>query len=219
MYYHQDQAGHKIDLPPGKVVCVGRNYMAHIRELNNALPDEALLFIKPSSALCSLANPLVIPKDKGSCHNEIELAVLIKAPLSNASPSQVNAAIYGIGVGLDLTLRDVQDKLKSKGHPWERAKAFDYSCPVSGFVSSGNINIEQDIEFTLQVNGEVRQQGNSKDMLRTITALLVEISQSFTLLPGDIVLTGTPEGVGPLQTGDQLLGELTGHFRVQTEVL
>ncbi|MFQ3235340.1 MAG: 2-keto-4-pentenoate hydratase/2-oxohepta-3-ene-1,7-dioic acid hydratase in catechol pathway [Paraglaciecola sp.] len=219
MYFHQDQAGHKIDLSPGKVVCVGRNYVAHIHELNNELPDEALLFIKPSTALCSFSQPLVIPKSKGSCHNEIELAVLLGTPLCNATPCQAKAAIYGIGLGLDLTLRDMQDKLKSKGHPWERAKAFDYSCPVSGFVASADIDVEQNIAFNLQVNGEIRQQGNSQDMLRTITALLVEISQSFTLLPGDIVLTGTPKGVAPLHTGDNLAGELTGHFIIQTQVL
>ena len=219
MYYHQDQAGHKIDLPPGKVVCVGRNYMAHIRELNNELPDEALLFIKPSTALCSLAKPLVIPKGKGSCHNEIELAVLLGAPLCNATEYEAKSAIYGIGLGLDLTLRDIQEKLKSRGHPWERAKAFDYSCPVSGFVAIADVNVAQNIEFNLQVNGEIRQQGNSKDMLRSVTALLVEISQSFTLLPGDIVLTGTPKGVGPLHTGDHLAGELTGHFSIETQVL
>lgn len=218
MYYHQDQAGHKIDLSVGKVVCVGRNYLAHIQELNNPVPDEALLFIKPSTALCALAKPLVIPHDKGSCHNEIELALLIGQPLSGASISQTKSAICGVGLALDLTLRDVQEKLKAKGLPWERAKGFDYSCPVTGFVPMAQINLEQDIQFNLSVNGVIRQQGNTKNMLRNIPALVKEISESFTLLPGDIVLTGTPEGVEPLLSGDRLAVELIGHFSTQTHV-
>ncbi|KXI28672.1 fumarylacetoacetate hydrolase family protein [Paraglaciecola hydrolytica] len=217
-YIHQAFNGQAIDLPLGKVVCVGRNYLMHIHELNNAVPDKPLLFIKPSTSLVALAEPIEIPQDLGECHNEIELAILISQTLIKASEQQVEQAIWGYGLALDLTLRDVQDSLKRQGHPWERAKAFDGSCPLSPFVLKAQIKDHQNVNFALKVNGQVRQQGNTQDMLVGINALLSEISQTFTLLPGDIVLTGTPKGVGPLYTKDQLEIELHGQFSITTEV-
>jgi 2-keto-4-pentenoate hydratase/2-oxohepta-3-ene-1,7-dioic acid hydratase in catechol pathway len=211
-------SGQEIALPAGKVVCVGRNYLMHIQELNNAVPDKPLLFIKPSTSLATLSEPIEIPHELGPCHNEIELAVLIGEPLTKASEEQVSDAIWGYGLALDLTLRDVQDELKRQGHPWERAKAFDGSCPISPFVLKSEIVDQQHICFSLKVNGQARQQGNSQDMLVNINALLSEISQSFTLLPGDVVLTGTPKGVGPLFTGDRLDIELNDLFIITTEV-
>jgi 2-keto-4-pentenoate hydratase/2-oxohepta-3-ene-1,7-dioic acid hydratase in catechol pathway len=217
-YRHKDLSGQAIDLPTGKVVCVGRNYLMHIQELNNPVPDKPLLFIKPSTSLVTLAEPFDIPQELGVCHNETELAILIAKPLTKVSQEQVDEAIWGYGLGLDLTLREVQDELKRLGHPWERAKAFDGSCPISPFVLKSDIVDQQNISFTLLVNGEVRQQGNSQDMLVNINALLSEISQTFTLLPGDIVLTGTPKGVGPLFAKDRLDLELKGFFTITTEV-
>ncbi|WP_340677792.1 fumarylacetoacetate hydrolase family protein [Paraglaciecola sp.] len=217
-YRHRDLNGRVIDLPVGKVVCVGRNYLLHIQELNNALPDKPLLFIKPSTSLATLSEPVEIPLDLGACHNEIELAVLISSPLKKASEQQVSDAIWGYGLALDLTLRDVQDELKRLGQPWERAKAFDGSCPLSPFVLKSDIADQQNVSFSLKVNGQERQQGNSQDMLMSINALLSEISQTFTLLPGDVVLTGTPKGVGPLFVKDRLDIELNSLFTITTEV-
>lgn len=219
MYQHQFIDGRKIDLPLGKVVCVGRNYLEHIQELNNEVPNEPLLFIKPNTALCNLAEPIVIPKGVGSCHNELEIAILIGQRLNHCNEKQAKQSIIGVGLGLDLTLRDVQDRLKAKGQPWERAKSFDASCPISVFVQAQEIDIERNIEFSLSVNNTVRQQGNSAHMMHSILSLVENITKTFTLLPGDIVLTGTPKGVGPLNAGDDIGVNLSQHFSVQTRVV
>ncbi|WP_339719855.1 fumarylacetoacetate hydrolase family protein [uncultured Paraglaciecola sp.] len=218
-YRHIDSDGNNIDLPLGKVVCVGRNYLQHIKELDNEVPSTPLLFIKPTTALCDLNKPVVIPKNFGPCHNELEVAILIKSPLCKASTEDVTAAIWGVGLGLDLTLRDVQSTLKKQGHPWERAKAFDASCPMSQFAAVNRVENLTDIDFSLQVNNELRQLGNSQHMLFSIVKLLVNISHAFTLLPGDIVMTGTPKGVASLSVGDELLIDLNGHFSIMTNVV
>lgn len=217
-YEHLDNLGNQIALPIGKVVCVGRNYAQHIRELNNPMPTEPLLFIKPNTALSALDKPVHIPKHLGECHNELEIAVLIDKPLSHCSLEQAKEAIWGVGLGLDLTLRDIQNQAKKQGHPWERAKAFDHSCPVSRFVALQSIDNLANLRFSLKVNNHIRQQGNSQDMLVPILGLLVEISQTFSLLPGDIVMTGTPEGVAALSAQDKLTVELDGYLSVTTNV-
>jgi 2-keto-4-pentenoate hydratase/2-oxohepta-3-ene-1,7-dioic acid hydratase in catechol pathway len=218
-YEHIDSDGKNIDLPVGKVVCVGRNYLQHIKELDNEVPSEPLLFNKPSSALSPLNKPILIPKDFGPCHNELEVAVLIKTRLCQSSIKDLEAAIWGVGLGLDLTLRDVQNVLKKQGHPWERAKAFDRSCPMSPFIAKDQIKSLSNIDFSLSVNNEIRQQGNSQDMLFPILKLLVNISNTFTLLPGDIVMTGTPKGVAALVVDDQLTIEMNEHFLIRTHVV
>ncbi|MEL7401145.1 MAG: fumarylacetoacetate hydrolase family protein, partial [Pseudomonadota bacterium] len=157
MYQHTTLTGEHIDLPIGKVVCVGRNYLDHIQELNNEVPAEPLLFMKPATALCEISKPLVIPADRGECHNELEVALLIAQPLRDCSSEQTAAdALYGVGLALDLTLRDVQQKLKDKGQPWERAKAFDGACPVSCFTPLGDSAELGNLDFSLTINGEVR---------------------------------------------------------------
>lgn len=218
-YEHIDSDGKKIDLPVGKVVCVGRNYLQHIKELDNDVPTEPLLFNKPSTALVSLNNPVVIPKNLGPCHNELEVAILIKTRLCRSSIKDAEAAIWGGGLGLDLTLRDVQNALKTQGHPWERAKAFDRSCPMSQFIPKDQMKSLSNINFSLSVNNEIRQQGNSQEMLFPILKLLVNISNTFTLLPGDIVMTGTPKGVAALFVDDQIIIELNEHFLIRTYVV
>ena len=218
-YVHVDSEGNTIPLPVGKVVCVGRNYLKHIQELNNEVPTEPLLFMKPATALCSLNKPVAIPKGMGACHNELEVAVLINASLTHATSQQAEAAIWGVGLGLDLTLRDVQSRLKKQGHPWERAKAFDNSCPISQFVGKQRVDNYTYLNFSLLVDGNLRQSGNTKQMMIPILNLLVEISKSFTLLPGDIVMTGTPEGVGPLSIHEKLVVKLEEHFSVNTYVV
>jgi 2-keto-4-pentenoate hydratase/2-oxohepta-3-ene-1,7-dioic acid hydratase in catechol pathway len=217
-YQHVDSAANKIDLPIGKVVCVGRNYLMHIKELDNTVPSEPLLFIKPSTALSALHKPVFIPKNLGECHNELEVAVLIHKPLKHGTLAQAKDAIWGVGLGLDLTLRDIQNSAKKQGYPWERAKAFDGSCPVSAFIPSQKIDNLANLSFSLRVNNEIRQQGNSQDMLIPILELLVNISETFTLLPGDIVMTGTPQGVAALAENDSLTAELAGYLSVSTLV-
>jgi len=206
-YRHQAISGEVLDLPLGKIVCVGRNYADHIAELNNSVPAEPLLFIKPNTALAHLDKPLQIPKS-GPCHNELELALLVKKPMPSSQTSYSDEAIlegiWGIGLGLDLTLREKQTELKSQGYPWERAKAFDASCPLSAFIPLTESIDLQALAFQLNVNGEIRQRGDSSHMMHTCVSLVREILSCFTLLPGDVVMTGTPKGVGPLQSKDVL---------------
>ena len=201
----------------GKVVCVGRNYAEHARELNNPLPTEPVLFIKPASAVCALDQPLRMPVGLGACHFETEMALLIGAPLSHVDEAQALAAVAGIGLALDLTLRDLQAQLKEKSLPWEKAKSFDGACPLSGFVTfEGDFAAQQ---IRLWQNGELRQDGCSADMLTPVARLLAYISQFFSLQPGDVVLTGTPAGVGPLASGDRLRLQLSELLDIETRVI
>lgn len=219
-YQHQYTDGTPIDLPMGKVVCVGRNYAEHARELNNPVPSEPLLFIKPSTSVVPLAEGFRLPGGRGAVHYETEIALLIGAPLSGiVSAAEAAAAITGIGLALDLTLRELQEQLKTKGHPWERAKAFDAACPLSRFVRPEQAPALNDIPLQLRINGELRQDGNSADMITPIIALLQHIAGVFSLLPGDVVITGTPAGVGVLNPGDQLELTIPGVLQQTTQVL
>jgi 2-keto-4-pentenoate hydratase/2-oxohepta-3-ene-1,7-dioic acid hydratase in catechol pathway len=210
-YCHHTISGTAIDLPVGKVVCVGLNYQDHIKEMASTVTNDAVLFMKPMTAICALQPAIKLPKSSSECHNETEIAVLIKEKLSSADETEVMYAVWGIGLGLDLTLRDVQQALKKLGRPWELAKSFDNSCPLSGFIPLENIANVNDLTFSLAVNGELRQQGHSQLMIRAIAPLLSLISQHFTLMPGDVVMTGTPAGVAALYAGDTLVLTLNEH--------
>ncbi|MDP5036652.1 MAG: fumarylacetoacetate hydrolase family protein [Alishewanella sp.] len=218
MYQHLTMANVDIALPVGKVVCIGQNYQDHIAEMQSTTAPEALFFIKPATALVPLAPQFSIPQQQGEVHNELEIAVLIKSRLCKADYATVNDAIWGYGLALDLTLRQVQAKLKQQGRPWEIAKGFDGACPLSGFVPKKQVQHPQQLDFSLSVNQQLRQQGNSANMIRGINQLISEMSQHFTLLPGDVVLTGTPAGVGALQEGDVLTLELADFFSITTQV-
>lgn len=219
MYQHHDWQGALLDYPVGKVVCVGSNYAKHIKEMGSATPTEPVLFIKPATALCDIRQPLSIPQGLGAVHHEVELAILIGSTLRQASEKHVAGAIAGYGIALDLTLRDLQAAYKKAGQPWEKAKAFDNSCPISGFIPGSAFDEDpQDVELMLKVNGEVRQQGSTSDMIHPILPLIAYMSQFFTLREGDIVITGTPEGVGPMASGDRLELSL-GKRGVSTRVL
>jgi len=205
-------------LPAGKVVCVARNYYEHIKELNNPVPTEPIFFIKPSTALQSMEEDIVIPGYSESCHHETELAILFESQVSKVNAATAEKAIAGYGIGLELTLRDVQQKLKEKGHPWEKAKAFDGSCPISPFVPKDHLSNPQDVHLKLAVNGEIRQNESTRLMINKIIDLIVISSGYFTYMPGDILLTGTPAGVSRLESGDVLDLELDGTYRFQTKV-
>lgn len=207
-YAHQFLDGSPCDLPAGKVVCVGLNYAAHIKEMASQTSAEPMLFIKPGSALTSLTEPLTIPQGLGSVHFETEMAILIGTRLSQCAEQAVRPAIAGIGVALDLTLRDLQKQLKDAGHPWEKAKGWDGACAVSAFVSPDKIDDLQNVDLRLEQNGISRQNGNTAQMLSPVVPLITYMSRFFTLEPGDVILTGTPEGVGPLEPGDRLVVKL-----------
>lgn len=219
-YQHQYVDGTRIHFPLGKVVCVGRNYAEHAKELNNPVPTEPLLFIKPGSCVVPSEGGFAIPEGRGDVHYEAEIAVLIGKPLSRTpSREEVLDAISGYAPALDLTLRDVQAKLKEKGLPWELAKSFDGAFVLAPFVSADRFPDPTDIGIRLSIDGEVRQDGNSRDMLNPIVPLIQHICGHFSLQPGDVVSTGTPVGVGPLQRGSALVLELPGASRFESRVL
>ncbi len=217
-YQHRFVNGSACNFTLGKIVCVGRNYADHAKELNNPIPTEPMLFIKPATAAVKLEEPFTIPLKHGSVHFETEMSILIGERLSNASEKEALKAIAGVGVGLDLTLRDLQDGLKSKGHPWEKSKAFDGACPLSAFVSPDQVADLQNVQIRLEVNGDVRQDGNSAMMLNPVLPLISYISEFFTLEPGDVIMTGTPAGVGPIEMGDELKVELENILSVSSFV-
>lgn len=204
--------------PLGKIVCVGRNYADHAKELNNPVPTEPLLFIKPATSATQLDKALKAPFERGELHFETELALLVGEKLSNATPEQAERAVVGLGLALDLTLRDVQSRLKEKGHPWEVAKGFDGACPMTAFMRLSQKPDWSALSFSLHIDDELRQQGYTRDMLFPIPQLLVEMSRHFTLEPGDVILTGTPAGVGMLSPGVTMRLTLDDGFVVTTQV-
>lgn len=218
IYQHRYQDGSALSLPAGKVVCIGRNYLEHIQELNNPVPEAPILFMKPSTALVGLDEPLCLPEGQGSCHHEVELAVLIGQELRQTDAGTARQAVAGYAIALDLTLRDLQAELKKKGHPWELAKGFDGACPLSRFLRPEALPDPQNTDIALTINGELRQQGNTRQMMLGIFDLIVHISKYFTLLPGDVILTGTPAGVGALNSGDKLILTLAGEYRFNARV-
>jgi len=200
---HTVKLGNK-DIPVGKIVCIGRNYAEHIKELGNQVPDKPVIFIKPASSIIGVGGTIIIPPHSGDCHHEVELAVLIGTEAKNVDASNAPDHVAGYAVALDLTLRDIQSAQKEKGLPWEIAKAFDTACPLSAFVPADQVGDPQKLQIRLTVNDDVRQDGNTKDMMRSIAELIAAASTYFTLETGDILLTGTPSGVGRIVSGDKL---------------
>lgn len=218
-YQHQYVDGTRIHFPVGKLVCIGRNYAEHAKELDNPVPTEPLLFIKPGSCVVPMEGGFTIPTDRGSVHYEAEIAVLIGKPLSTRpSVEEVLDAISGFAPALDLTLRDKQAELKAKGLPWEIAKSFDGAAVLAPFVPNGTFADLTDIPVRLTINGEVRQDGNSSLMLNPIVPMIQHMAGCFSLQAGDVILTGTPAGVGPLNVGDELVIELPGTSRFESSV-
>jgi len=196
---------------PSKIVCVGRSYAAHAKELGNAVPTVPVLFIKPPSSLITLDEGIDWNTSLGSCHHECELTLRIDKKLSKETDPQVALeAIGAVTLGLDLTLRDLQADLKGKGQPWERAKAFDGSCVLGNWVDIQEVPEWDQISYRLYVNDQIRQQGQTGLLLFPIAEMLCDMSQAFTLEEGDVVMTGTPEGVAALNSGDQLKMVLEG---------
>ena len=218
MFQHKDINGKSLNTSVGKVVCVGRNYAEHAKELGNEIPDAPILFIKPATSVVNLEDGFSIPTGQGSVHHEAEIALLVCEEAKNVSASQAWNKISHVGLALDLTLRDVQSKLKEKSHPWEIAKAFDGACPLSKWIGLDAISNRDSIAIQLGKNGELKQSGNSIQMITAIPELVAYMSNIFTLMPGDVILTGTPAGVGPLEQGDQLRAILDDQFVFESVV-
>ncbi|MDK2598584.1 fumarylacetoacetate hydrolase family protein [Pseudoalteromonas obscura] len=217
MYQHKWVSGETVQLPVGKAVCIGRNYVAHAKELNNPVPESPLLFIKPASAFCDFAPAITINEQLGRHHYEAELVLLVGKTL-DANSKDPLAHIAGIGLGLDLTLRDLQSQLKRQGHPWERAKAFDGSASLTPFLPVTEDELKLPWQFQFWQNDQLKQLGETDNMIFKLPLLLQEICRYFTLLPGDIVMTGTPQGVGELNITDTLALQLGDGERVCSQV-
>lgn len=187
-----------------KIICVGRNYAEHIKELNNEQPNDPVIFLKPETAIPLKNESFFYPSFSSDVHHEIEILVKINRVGKNIEERFAHKYYDEIGVGIDFTARDVQSRLKAKGLPWELAKGFNGSAPISGFVPKTDFADLQNINFRLDVNGETRQQGNTSLMLFKIDYLIAFVSRYFLLQQGDILFTGTPKGVGPVQIGDRL---------------
>lgn len=194
-----------------KIICVGRNYVAHARELNNEVPGEPVLFLKPDTALLRNNDPFYIPEWSENLHHEVELVVKINRIGKNVEEKFAHRYYDQIGLGIDFTARDVQDALKSKGLPWEKSKAFDHSAVISReFVDIDSLPDRKSINFHLDINGQTVQEGNTALMIFSIDTIIAQVSKYFTLKIGDLIYTGTPAGVGPVKIGDRLEGYLEG---------
>lgn len=190
------------------IYCIGRNYAAHARELGNPVPGEPVIFIKPASSVVANNGSIVIPSQSNDIHYEAELVVAIGKGGRQISEKDALDHVAGYGVGIDVTARDIQQVAKEKSLPWSVAKGFDTFAPVSNFVEKEALPNPDAIEFTLNINGEHRQHGRTTHMLFPIPFLIHYLSGIFTLYPGDIIFTGTPEGVGALHPGDKLSAQL-----------
>lgn len=200
-----------------KIICVGRNYAAHARELNNDLPSRPMLFMKPATALLINGKPFYYPEFSNDIHYELEIVLKIGANGRHVEKQFAHRYYPDIALGIDFTARDVQEECKRKGHPWEIAKGFDQSAVVGDFVPRPN-HYQEGIQFQLFKNAQLVQEGNTRDMIFSFDDLIVYSSQFFRLQMGDYFFTGTPEGVGPVQRGDILEGYLEGEKRLHCEI-
>ena len=203
----------------GNIFCIGRNYQKHAEELGNTVPDEPMIFLKPTSSIIYEDQSIVLPKQSKNVHHEVELVIAIGKEGKDIPKEKAREYIAGYAVGIDVTARDIQQKAKDNRHPWSVAKGFDTFAPVSSFVP-----IQPDTDFgsmniSLAVHGEIRQKGNTKNMIFPVETLIAYLSTIFTLNPGDLIFTGTPEGVSAIKPGDKIkanINEISLNISVQS---
>lgn len=191
-----------------KIIAVGRNYIDHAKELNNPVPEKPVIFLKPDTAVLKDNKDFYYPEFSKDVHYEVELVLRVCNEGKHVSKKFAYKYYDAIGLGIDFTARDLQSELKAKGLPWELAKAFDHSAVVGELIAKEQFNDLQNLNFSLRKNGEMVQEGNSKDMIFDFDSLITFVSQYITLRKGDLIYTGTPAGVGPVQIGDKLEGFL-----------
>ncbi|HVO74544.1 MAG TPA: fumarylacetoacetate hydrolase family protein [Ignavibacteriaceae bacterium] len=203
----------------GKIVCVGRNYAEHAKELGNEVEEKPVIFLKPASAIIYSGGNVMHPSFSNMLHHEVELLLLIGKELKNAYEQEAEEAIIGYGVGLDMTLRDLQNEYRKKGDPWTVSKCFDTSAVVSDFILKEKYNLTLNEEISLTVNGVLKQRDILKDMITRPAQLVKYISSLMTLEEGDLVFTGTPAGVGKVVPGDKIFAEISGIARLECTVV
>ena len=202
-----------------KIICIGRNYSEHAKELNNEVPENPVFFMKPDTALLRNNDPLYYPEFTKDLHHEVEIVVKICRVGKNIEQQFASRYYEEIGIGIDFTARDVQNRCKTKGLPWEIAKAFDFSAPISKtFLPVSQFDDLQNINFSLDINDVRVQTGNTKDMLFSIDQIIAYVSQFVTLKIGDLIYTGTPSGVGPVKIGDRLKASIEGKAMLEFDI-
>ena len=193
-----------------RLFCIGRNYAAHAAEMNSPMPSRPMVFLKPSTALVRNGGEVVLPAQSQDVHHEVEMVVVIGKEAKEIKADHALDYVEGYAVGLDMTARDIQAQAKKKGHPWSVAKGFDTFAPLGDFVPKSKVHNPQNLEIKLSVNGDIRQVGHTGDMHFAVHDLIAYCSTIFTLLPGDLIYTGTPEGVGPVFNGDKMEASIEG---------
>ena len=201
-----------------KIICIGRNYAEHAKELKNEIPTEPVFFMKPDTALLKDGEPFYYPDFTKDLHHEIEIVIKISKVGKHIDEQFAHKYYDEIGLGIDFTARDLQAKAKEKGLPWEKAKAFDGSAPLGKFVPKTQLGNLSGIGFELKINGESRQTGNTSDLLFSFDKIIACVSKFVTLKVGDLIYTGTPEGVGPVKIGDKLQGYMEGDLFLEFEI-
>jgi 2-keto-4-pentenoate hydratase/2-oxohepta-3-ene-1,7-dioic acid hydratase in catechol pathway len=192
----------------GSIYCIGRNYQKHAAELGNTVPDQPMIFLKPSGSIIGDGDTILLPSQSTDVQHEVELVIAIGREGKNISPKNALGFIAGYAVGIDVTARDLQQQAKNRSHPWSVAKGFDTFAPVSKFIPAENAANLNAMDISLQVNGQQRQHGNTANMIFSVEQLIAHLSTIFTLRPGDLIFTGTPEGVSPINHGDTVVASL-----------
>ncbi len=203
----------------GKIVCVGRNYTEHVKELGNEVPKFPIIFLKPASNLIFNNENIIHPTYSDEMHHEVELVLLIGETIKNADTKQAGQAIIGYAVGLDMTLRDIQNQLKKNGHPWTLAKCFDTAAVVSDFISTSDYRLTGKEKIELFVNNNKRQGSVLDKMIFSTTEIVKYISSNMTLEKGDLIFTGTPHGVGKVVKGDKIFAKIENIANLKTQII
>ena len=200
---------YKDEINIGKIVCLARTYKKHAKEMDSEITKDPLLFLKPSSSVIFNGNSIIIPKKSKSLHHEVELGIVIGKRCKNIKKEDAKDYILGYLLSLDITERDIQNLAKKNGWPWTIAKGFDTFAPISGIILKEHIENPNNLDLLLKVNGEIRQKSNTKNMIFSVERIIEFISQIMTLEKGDLIMTGTPEGVGEIKEGDIIEAELS----------
>ena len=198
------------EVRPGKVLCIGRNYAAHVREMGSDPDGDPIVFLKPTTSLLGDGGAVVLPGQSSDVHHELELVAVIGTGGRHIPEADALDHVAAYAIGLDMTARDLQAEAKAKGSPWSIAKGFDTFAPLGALVPAAEVGDPQAVEIELTVNGETRQRGSTSHMIYSVARIVSFLSSAFTLEPGDLVYTGTPEGVGPVRDGDRLDATGTG---------
>ncbi len=205
-------------LPVGKMLCLGKNYEKHAHEMGGEVPLDPVVFMKPSTALLHNGGTVVIPSISNELHHEVELVAVIDRGGKDIAEDDALSHILGYAIGLDMTLRDLQSAAKKRGEPWAVAKGFDTSAPIGDVIARDIVPDPHNLTLRLEVNGEVRQEGSTADMILKLPAIISWLSRVFTLERGDCIFTGTPEGVGRVVPGDSIVAEIVGLTRIAVNV-